>query len=139
MSEQWQFIVTLNEHLRPLRNPAEIQEAAIRLIGKHLGASRVSFSYVDGDEFVMSRCYADGVFPLTGRGKLALIGTALGVAVFASLFVGDRAPMRAVQLAMLAASVLYLTAAAIVALGRRATGPLGLPGAQAVPCADRAR
>ena len=77
MSAQWQFIVTLNEHLRPLRDPAKIQDVAIRLIGKHLEASRVSYSYVDGDEFVMSRCYADGVRPLTGRGPLALIGTAL--------------------------------------------------------------
>ena len=46
------------------------------------------------------------------------IGTALGVAVFASLFVADRSPLRAVQLAMLAAGVLYLAAAAVVAMGR---------------------
>ncbi len=77
MSAEWQFIVTLNEQMRPLRNAMEIQEVAIRLIGRHLQASRVTYSYVDGDEFVMSRCYADGVRPLTGRGKLALIGTAL--------------------------------------------------------------
>ena len=46
------------------------------------------------------------------------IGTALGVAVFASLFVADGSPLRAVQLAMLAAGVLYLAAAAVVAMGR---------------------
>lgn len=46
------------------------------------------------------------------------IGTALGVAVFASLFVADWSPLRAVQLAMLAAGVLYLAAAAVVAMGR---------------------
>lgn len=49
------------------------------------------------------------------------IGTALGVAVFASLFAADRAPLRAVQLAMLGAGVLYLASAAVVALGRPAT------------------
>ncbi|HZJ56455.1 MAG TPA: hypothetical protein VFD38_20090, partial [Myxococcaceae bacterium] len=43
------------------------------------------------------------------------IGTAFGVAVFASLFVADRAPIRAVQLAMLGAGVLYLAAAVVVA------------------------
>jgi MFS transporter, DHA2 family, methylenomycin A resistance protein len=67
------------------------------------------------------------------------IGTALGVAVFASLFVADRAPMRAVQLAMLGASVLYLSAAAVVALGRQATRSVAAPAAQAVPCGDRGR
>ena len=48
------------------------------------------------------------------------IGTALGVAVFASLFVPGRAPLHAVQLAMLGAGVLYVAAAAVVALGRPA-------------------
>ena len=49
------------------------------------------------------------------------IGTALGVAVFASLFVAGRAPLHAVQLAMLGAGALYLAAAAVVALGRPVT------------------
>ena len=49
------------------------------------------------------------------------IGTALGVAVFASLFVAGRAPLQAVQLAMLGAGALYLAAAAVVALGRPVT------------------
>lgn len=48
------------------------------------------------------------------------IGTALGVAVFASLFVAGRAPVHAVQLAMLGAGVLYVGAAVVVALGRPA-------------------
>ncbi|HEY3586497.1 MAG TPA: MFS transporter [Myxococcaceae bacterium] len=48
------------------------------------------------------------------------IGTALGVAVFASLFVAGRAPVHAVQLAMLGAGILYVAAAAVVALGRPA-------------------
>jgi DHA2 family methylenomycin A resistance protein-like MFS transporter len=48
------------------------------------------------------------------------IGTALGVAVFASLFVAGRAPVHAVQLAMLGAGVLYVAAAAVVGLGRPA-------------------
>ena len=77
MSAEWQFIVTLNEQFRPLRNPAEFQEVGIRLIGQHLRASRVSYSYVDGDQFVISRCYTDGVQPITGRGLLAQIGKGL--------------------------------------------------------------
>ena len=77
MSAEWQFIVSLNEQLRPLQNPAEVQAAAIRLIGQHLAASRVSYSYVDGDEFVISRSYTDGVQPITGRGRLTQIGVAI--------------------------------------------------------------
>lgn len=46
------------------------------------------------------------------------IGTALGVAVFASLFVADRAPVHAVQLAMMGGGALYLIAAVVVSLGR---------------------
>ena len=74
MSAEWQFIVSLNEQLRPLRSPAEFQEVALRLIGQHLGASRVNYSYVDGDDFIINCCYTDGVPPITGRGPLALIG-----------------------------------------------------------------
>ena len=77
MSAEWQFIVSLNEQLRPLRNPAEVQAVAIRLIGQHLAASRVSYSYVDGDEFVISRSYTDGVEPITGRGRLTQIGVGI--------------------------------------------------------------
>ncbi len=77
MSAEWQFVVTLNEQLRSLQNPAGIQELAIRLIGEHLKASRVSYSHVDGDEFVISRSYTDGVEPITGRGSLAVIGKAI--------------------------------------------------------------
>jgi DHA2 family methylenomycin A resistance protein-like MFS transporter len=66
------------------------------------------------------------------------IGTALGVAIFASLFVADRAPLRAVQLAMLGAGVLYLAAAAVVALGRPAASAARIRTPSTVPSIDRA-
>jgi DHA2 family methylenomycin A resistance protein-like MFS transporter len=47
------------------------------------------------------------------------IGTALGVAVFASLFHGPRTSLESVQLAMASAGGLYLAALAVVALARR--------------------
>ena len=56
------------------------------------------------------------------------IGTALGVAVFASLFVAGRDPLRAVQLAMLGAGVLYVAAAVVVSLGRTETRSASAPG-----------
>ena len=77
MSAEWHFLITLNEQLRPLKDPVEIQEVAVRLIGEHLHASRVNYAHIDGDEFVISRSYADGVPPFAGRGSLARFGKAI--------------------------------------------------------------
>src|SRR6187397_2862272 len=77
MSFDWQFLITLNEQLRPLKDPVEIQEVAVRLLGEHLQASRVHYAQIDGDEFVIGRSYADGVPPLTSRGPIALFGSAI--------------------------------------------------------------
>jgi MFS transporter, DHA2 family, methylenomycin A resistance protein len=64
------------------------------------------------------------------------IGTALGVAVFASLFVGGRDPVHAVQLSMLGAGVLYLASAAVVALGRPAPGEVRAASFEIIPSGD---
>jgi PAS domain S-box-containing protein len=76
MSAEWQFLVTLNEQHRPLRDPLEIQAVALRLIGEHLRASRVNYAYIDGDEFAISRAYAVGVPAFSGRGPLSRLGNA---------------------------------------------------------------
>ena len=77
MSVEWPFLITLNEHLRRIRDPAEVQETARRLLGEHLHASRVHYAQIDGDEFVIRRSYVDGVAPLTGRGPIARFGSAI--------------------------------------------------------------
>jgi PAS domain S-box-containing protein len=77
MSAEWQFLITLNEQLRQLKDPVAIQEAAVRSIGEHLHASRVNYAHIDGDEFVISRSYADGVPSFAGRGPVARFGTAI--------------------------------------------------------------
>src|SRR6188768_616020 len=74
MSFDWQFLITLNEQLRPLKDPVEIQEVAVRLLGEHLHASRVNYAHIDGDEFVIGRSYADGVPPSAGRASLTRFG-----------------------------------------------------------------
>ena len=59
MSEaQLQFLITLNDRLRPLRDPVEIQDVATSLLGDHLGLNRVLYGDMDGDEFIVSRSYA---------------------------------------------------------------------------------
>ena len=77
MSVEWPFLITLNEQLRRIRDPVEVQEVAARLLGEHLHASRVHYAQVDGDEFVIRRSYADGVAPLNGRGPIASFGSAI--------------------------------------------------------------
>jgi PAS domain S-box-containing protein len=78
MSEaQLQFLITLNDRLRPLRDPVEIQDVATSLLGDHLGLNRVLYGDMDGDEFIVSRSYANGVAPFAGRGRIADFGTAL--------------------------------------------------------------
>jgi GAF domain-containing protein len=58
VSSEWQFLVSLTQQLRTLTHPVEIQQVAVRLIGEHLGASRVTYTHIDGDEFVVTRSYA---------------------------------------------------------------------------------
>ena len=77
MSDEWQFLVTLNERLRPLRDPVEIQEVAVRLIGEHLQASRVNYAHIDGNEFVVRQSYARAVPPFADRGPVASFGRAV--------------------------------------------------------------
>jgi PAS domain S-box-containing protein len=77
MSVEWQFLITLNEQLRRIRDPIEVHEVAARLLGEHLHASRVHYARIDGDEFVITRSYTDGVPPLGERGPLARFGSAI--------------------------------------------------------------
>ena len=77
MTAEWQFLVSLNERLRLLRDPVEIQEVAVRLIGEHLQASRVNYADIEGDEFVIRRSYARAVPPFADRGPVARFGHAI--------------------------------------------------------------
>ena len=78
MSTQWEFLVTLNERLRPLKDPVAIQEAAVGLLGAHLHASRVHYAQIDGDDFVISKAWvADGVSHLPSRGRVNRYGEAI--------------------------------------------------------------
>ena len=88
MSAEWQFVITLTEHLRPLRDPLEIQATALRLLCEHLQANRVSFAYIDGNDFAVSRSYVRDGPPLVRRGPLARFGSHHLVARVVTLAVG---------------------------------------------------
>jgi PAS domain S-box-containing protein len=77
MSDEWHFLVTLNERLRPLKDPVEIQEIAVRLICEHLQADRVNYAQIEGNEFVVKQSYARGVPPFAGRGRGERFGKAI--------------------------------------------------------------
>jgi PAS domain S-box-containing protein len=78
MSAEWHFLVTLNERLRPIRDPNEIQSVVVELIAEHLQASRVNYAQIQGNEFVIRRSFAvDTAPPFPTRGPVAHFGKAV--------------------------------------------------------------
>jgi PAS domain S-box-containing protein len=60
------FLLKLNDAIRPLGDPAAVQETTARLVGEHLRANRVGYAEIDGREFVVRREYSSGVPPMLG-------------------------------------------------------------------------
>jgi PAS domain S-box-containing protein len=75
--ERLQFTVNLNDRLRQLNDPVEIQDVTVRLLGEHLRVNRVCYATIDGDEFIIDRSYVNGVPPSPPRKPVTLFGTAL--------------------------------------------------------------
>lgn len=71
------FQIRLAETLRPLLNAIDVQAQASRMLGEHLGANRVVYFEIRGDEYVIERDYSAGVRPLAGRYPVAAFGPAL--------------------------------------------------------------
>src|SRR5215831_3493709 len=76
MSAEWQFLTTLNERLSPLKDPVQIQDVAVQMLGDHLQVNRVHYTQIEGDDFVIVRSYVRGVAPLPPRGPIGLYGPA---------------------------------------------------------------
>ena len=77
MSAEWQFVITLNEQLRPLKDPLAIMGAACRLLGHHLHASRVHYAVIDGDEFLLRSFYTDRAPAFPARGNVSQFSQAI--------------------------------------------------------------
>ncbi len=75
--ERLAFILRLNDALRPLSDPGDVQETAARLLGEHLGASRVGYAEMRDGESRIYREYTHGVPPLAGRSMNISIGDEL--------------------------------------------------------------
>ena len=78
--ERLEFLLRLNDALRPLSDPGDVQETAARLLGQHLGVTRVGYAEFDGGEYTIRREYTQGVPPLAGQptGHLGERGAARG-------------------------------------------------------------
>jgi len=71
------FLLQLNDALRPLSDPVEIQDVTVRLVGEHLGVNRVAYAVIDGSDFVVMADYNQGVAPLRGRWPIVAFGARL--------------------------------------------------------------
>lgn len=77
------FLLRLSDAVRPLADAEEVQATACRMLGTHLGASRVLYfdveHGVDGEQddlYIVHRCYsAPGSAQLTGRYRANAFGT----------------------------------------------------------------
>ena len=61
---QQQFLLTLSDAIRPLRDPEAIKAAASHVLGQQLQANRTFYAEVEGDDWVVEGGYAHGVAPL---------------------------------------------------------------------------
>jgi GAF domain-containing protein len=77
MSTEWDFLVALNERLRPLNGAVEIQDAAVRLVGERLHANRVHYARIEEDKFVLTRSFDNGLPPFARHGAVAFFGAAI--------------------------------------------------------------
>ena len=77
------FRSTLGDALAPLGGPTAIQTEAARVLGLHLGASRVLYAEADGEHVVAERDYHDGVPSVAGRHRVADFGAAFAEAILA--------------------------------------------------------
>jgi PAS domain S-box-containing protein len=69
------FLLALDDALRPLADPVEIQATASRVLGEHLGVNRVAYFDVRDEHYVIERDYVRAVPTLVGRYPAASFGS----------------------------------------------------------------
>jgi PAS domain S-box-containing protein len=88
------FVLRLSDAIRPLRDPVRVQAEAMRVLGEHLGASRVHYAEVDDDEntiHIRASYHASGVASIVGVHSLDTYGFPVRQGMFArrTLVVAD--------------------------------------------------
>ncbi len=130
------FLLRLNDGLRPLGDPGEVQETAARLLGQHLGATRAGYAEFDGVEYTIRHEYVHGVPPLAGQRSSIMVSDQLrqrlergetvvvnDVATDPRLSDADRASLRGRQIAALVGTTLFKDGRMIAAFGANHVAP----------------
>ena len=68
------FLMTLGDTLRPLSDPIKIQVEASRVLGERLGANRVAYYEVHGDDCIVQRDYTNTAPSIVGCHSVASFG-----------------------------------------------------------------
>lgn len=73
------YLLALSEALRPLADPGEVRAHATRILGEHLGASRVLYAEISDDQTFadVEGGYTDGVARIEGRHRIVDFGESL--------------------------------------------------------------
>jgi PAS domain S-box-containing protein len=72
--ERLAFLLRLNDAVRPLSDPVEIQDTTVRFLGEHLHVNRVVYAAIEGEQQVVLRSYTHDVAPFSGRQPVDLAG-----------------------------------------------------------------
>ena len=134
--ERLAFLLRLDDALRPLNDPGDVQEIAARLLGQRLGASRVGYADFADDAYIVHRGYARGVPPLGGERLTFSIGDHLRAALQGGktivvndvktdrrLNAADRATLEQRQIAAFIATALFKGGQMIAAFGANQAAP----------------
>lgn len=105
------FAVTVADTIRPLADPVDVRAEASRVLGERLGANRVLYFEVQGEDYVVERDYTDAAPSMVGRYPIASFGPELlavyrdgrtvaeaDVDALSSLTMGEKEAFAAVQI-----------------------------------------
>jgi len=134
--ERLAFLLRLNDALRQLGDPGDVQETAARLLGEHLGTTRVGYAEFDGTAYTIQREYTRGVPPLARQRPSISVGDQLreslrrGEAIVVSdvqtdprLSDGARATLESQQIAAMVGLMLFKDGRAVAAFGANHIAP----------------
>ncbi|WP_247234820.1 PAS domain S-box protein [Telluribacter sp. SYSU D00476] len=77
---QRDYLLKLNDALRLIADPLEIQRVAMQVLGEHLNVDRVLYAGIDGEDFVIHDNYVrDDLGKLVGRFPVAAYGSAVEI------------------------------------------------------------
>jgi PAS domain S-box-containing protein len=134
--ERLAFLLRLNDALGPLDDPGDVQETAARLLGQHLGASRVGYAEIGLSGYIIYHEYAHGVQPLAGQAPIISLSDELRASLQRGetivvddietdprLIEANRSTLRARQIGALIGTMLFKGGRMVAAFGANHVTP----------------